>query len=754
MNSLLKAILLAPAVVSAFVLPSGSGKEKDAKSKQDDIVNIGKFIPNCYECWRKSNLSFLDAHTMDFVRLDIGHDSSSANISPLNLRIDILHSTEACGFGNVTIDGQALSQTFDSESLVSSGKGSIATSESQIIVGSWIFDCIIIDGQQHGQLMKFMIEFLDGIAIENSGFSVLFRQTEETEIMNVETISFQEDQVIENRLSHDQSLERQHHNENGFEEHGHHIGHEKFNIHKEMAEVRYMKAQLKELKYLIHEKERHISKHMQENHNPDNRIRDCDSLRCVAEVVSGRARKFYGKIAGDGFDEEYFHHSFELQSKSQKADEGIHGKPDNQISKNHTDPHLPSHPHHILPICHYPAPQFHPHNPHHDGPHGPPPRGPPPHAFGPPRFDQEGEPGMHPFHEEEEGKLWEGQSRHHNENYGRLHGDEFDEEFERPHEKYVKPHHGDRPPFDNPEFDRFQEYHGKPPHERPFDGPEHERPHHPQDEGLRNGSPKESPHHESFENHKPGFDGPAGDHPDFGGAPPSDEPPHDGPPPHMIEVGDHGPPPHSPPGFPFHILKFALIGFLFSILIIALHRRTCSPKARSHRQACREERCKRLASCRGTKRVSFEAWWAWVMGKDQQFEEKEMLLEHCESDDDDDDDVSVSDGITSLRNAANVVVDMVAAEEGRSISSQPSSHNRFSSQSPLFTPEHESPVPHFDTYPIEIEETLPAYEDNDHDGSEASSLVADGFRYIPGSSDYSPSHSASGSVSDILGDKR
>ena len=46
-------------------------------------------------------------------------------------------------------------------------------------------------------------------------------------------------------------------------------------------------------------------------------------------------------------------------------------------------------------------------------------------------------------------------------------------------------------------------------------------------------------------------------------------------------------------------------------------------------------------------------------------------------------------------------------------------------------------------------EELPAYEDND--GSEASSFVADGFRYTPGSSEYSPAHSAAGSVSDILG---
>lgn len=47
------------------------------------------------------------------------------------------------------------------------------------------------------------------------------------------------------------------------------------------------------------------------------------------------------------------------------------------------------------------------------------------------------------------------------------------------------------------------------------------------------------------------------------------------------------------------------------------------------------------------------------------------------------------------------------------------------------------------------EEELPAYED--HDGSDMGSVVADGFRYMPGSEGYSPSHSSHGSVSDILG---
>jgi hypothetical protein len=103
---------------------------------------------------------------------------------------------------------------------------------------------------------------------------------------------------------------------------------------------------------------------------------------------------------------------------------------------------------------------------------------------------------------------------------------------------------------------------------------------------------------------------------------------------------------------------------------------------------------------------------------------------------------TMTEDITQLRNAAEVVGDMVSAEEGRSEAvSEP------------------IPIPASETRPLmqdfEIgsqvgdDEELPAYEDND--GSASSSVVADGFRYTPGSSEFSPSHSPAGSVSDILG---
>jgi hypothetical protein len=99
---------------------------------------------------------------------------------------------------------------------------------------------------------------------------------------------------------------------------------------------------------------------------------------------------------------------------------------------------------------------------------------------------------------------------------------------------------------------------------------------------------------------------------------------------------------------------------------------------------------------------------------------------------------TMTEDITQLRNAADVIGDIVAAEEVRS--------------EPIPIPVSED-RPLMQDFEIGSQvgdgEELPAYEDND--GSEMSSMIADGFRYTPGSSDYSPSHSPAGSVSDILG---
>jgi hypothetical protein len=89
----------------------------------------------------------------------------------------------------------------------------------------------------------------------------------------------------------------------------------------------------------------------------------------------------------------------------------------------------------------------------------------------------------------------------------------------------------------------------------------------------------------------------------------------------------------------------------------------------------------------------------------------------------------VGSEICEFRNAFDVVNDIVAAEEGRtSTDSRASLPDYMSGQG----------------------EALPTYEDND--GSEMSTMVADGFLYTPGSTQYSPGHSSVGSLDSVLGD--
>lgn len=94
---------------------------------------------------------------------------------------------------------------------------------------------------------------------------------------------------------------------------------------------------------------------------------------------------------------------------------------------------------------------------------------------------------------------------------------------------------------------------------------------------------------------------------------------------------------------------------------------------------------------------------------------------------------AVASEICEFRNAASVVSDMIEAEEGR--------HTRVSMVSRSSLPEYMSELGG---------ECLPTYEDGD--GTELSSVVADGFRYTPGSGEYTPGHSSAGSVNDVLGD--
>jgi len=120
-------------------------------------------------------------------------------------------------------------------------------------------------------------------------------------------------------------------------------------------------------------------------------------------------------------------------------------------------------------------------------------------------------------------------------------------------------------------------------------------------------------------------------------------------------------------------------------------------------------------------------------------EKRAMLAQRAQLAAELEDQDSVGSEIRELRNAVGVVDDIVAAEEGRG-----RSVGRLSIGSLSSLPEYRS----------DVGEELPSYTPND--GSEDSSFVADGIRYTPGTSEYTPSTGSSeaGSVSNVLGDMK
>ena len=225
------------------------------------------------------------------------------------------------------------------------------------------------------------------------------------------------------------------------------------------------------------------------------------------------------------------------------------------------------------------------------------------------------------------------------------------------------------------------------------------------------------------------------------GPPPGEKHHRPGPPP--------GPPPHhrNRLGKVLAIVKFTSIGFLFAFLLVALHRRTCTPEKRrdraSRRAFRREHREKRRAYRRAVHKHAIIKLLARISGNgsgsdDDDFDDFEEKRQALLSDAEDGMSTTMTEDITQLRNAADVIGDIVAAEEVRS------------EPMPILVSEDRPLMQDFEIgSQVGDGEELPAYEDND--GSEMSSMIADGFRYTPGSSDYSPSHSPAGSVSDILG---
>ncbi|KAH6659641.1 hypothetical protein BKA67DRAFT_545197 [Truncatella angustata] len=228
-----------------------------------------------------------------------------------------------------------------------------------------------------------------------------------------------------------------------------------------------------------------------------------------------------------------------------------------------------------------------------------------------------------------------------------------------------------------------------------------------------------------------------------------DQPPH-GP------VGDHhGPPPmhggphHGgpPSGFNIHhpmpILRISAIIVTLGLLFAALHTRCFTARRKESHQSCMSRR----RECRAAHRTGFAGFVQRVRfafdHHGAEDEEKEAMMRQVGEEDTDSDAMSTTmeQDIEQFRNAANIVSDMVAAEEGRS------PRGGMVQYSTIPVP----PSPHtaFADYMV-LDEALPAY---DEAGSNEGTFVSDGMRFSE-SSTYAPSvSSAHSSLDENLGRK-
>lgn len=192
--------------------------------------------------------------------------------------------------------------------------------------------------------------------------------------------------------------------------------------------------------------------------------------------------------------------------------------------------------------------------------------------------------------------------------------------------------------------------------------------------------------------------------------------------------------------------KALAVGILLFLLIAFLCCCCCccgrSSSRRREKVARREERHRRRALRRAARKQAIKSWLSRHLLRRSQAEldeeelKRNMLASQREEIQDDQEDI-VGSEISEFRNAASMISDMVvAAEEGR-----------FSTDSRASLPDYVSQVGG---------ERLPVYRDVDADESGLASVVADGFRYTPGNSEYDPGNSRAGAggVRDVLGDSK
>ncbi|KAI3400555.1 hypothetical protein diail_2756 [Diaporthe ilicicola] len=615
----------------------------------------------------------------------------------LLFRFDINESYDACGYGNVTINGQKLSEN---------GNGTLTVDGDRVVDAAWNFTCVTWNDKPQEQLLSLNVEDINGQAVEDVGFTVRFQQVAPIWISDVEGSA---------------SMTRVHSSGQGQSEPGCDDDKE-LDLDAELAELDYLRWRMDELAHQLHAKEHRLAEDFGwgRSHGPA-RIHECDSLKCVIESITHTVKGAVSSIYGGG--ERPWPHGPGPHPHGPPGDDH-HDRPHHRFGKpghgNHTDngtqPHPPP-PHgrkphftHPPPFCKCapPPPPHHGHHlpppPQHHGDHPPPPPPPPLHApgfwetlfgfvhpHGPPppmpweRPDwehwapdnhhghghgHEGGP-PHMGHEGPHGPADEHREKEHDHHEEHQHSDEGKAHHED-HDEHKPSNDMKRPETDIEEHEPNRKDEALP--AAHSENPQDAKPSRP-DGHPHADMPWEAELRRDYD-HRPPHDGPH-EYDEFHGHHPSPPgPPPPGPPPH-----GHGPPP--PRGLMFVHIASAIASLVLLVVFgSVLYQRYV-------RKSIRSPRGRRNSNAPWYKKLCFGPNYS-ELSED---EEKEAMLRKYgnsdsdseDSDDDEDDSNVVARDISQFRTVADVVGEMVAVEDARMMT-----HSRQPSYSPAPAP---APMP-------------------------------------------------------------
>ncbi|XXG94501.1 hypothetical protein Hte_000758 [Hypoxylon texense] len=552
------------------------------------------------------------------------------------------------------------------------------TTEHGTLLANWDFTCVHLEDEYQGQVMNFQVVSVDERKVQDVGFTIQFQQMAPTSISFINVT----ESIIKATISTEVADDPPH-------------GEPSVTLEEELANLKSMMRQLAALEYAISSKVQYISD-VYDFKRPDefHSFAECDSLKCIVKTMYNRAKHMASRLGHWPEHDGPFGSRHGRPFPHMNEGHGRHpGFPHHGNHGNHSHPGPPHFP--PPPFCHCPPPP--PPPPHGKPPHGKPPHGGPPHGGPPHREPPHGEP-------------------HHGDDTPPPPG--FHDGFPPPSHHFPgddRPH-GPPGPFDT--FDNDME----PPTD--FDGDKHEPPK-PIIES-ENDFPERPPLHDRPPHH--------------GDRMPPQHPPHHPP----------GPPPHfGPPGL-FHAISILHIGaivVLLALLISAIHTRCFTASRQSRRTGCcgrhraREGRCQHPDGARVSRRTAIAAKYSEVVRwlkeglrrQEIEDEEKEAIMRRIGSESEEEEDTlstTMEQEIAQFRAVASVVGSLVAAEEGHSREYARETRQRDAPAPP-------SPTSAFPDY-ASVDEELPAYDE----GSDDSRFVADGFRYTPGSSCYTPNGSS------------